>query len=530
VTPREAASTVVAAALALSVAYAGVRWGVLVAGGADSYGYVSQAELWRQRHLVVHQDIVRPTPWPRAAETWTPLGYRPSPHARDGYVPLYAPGLPLLMAAAQMIGGFCAAFIVVPLSGALTVWLTFVLGRRMFGSLPVAIGGAALVAASPVFLYQLLNAMSDVPVTACWTLALVLASGRRAFTSGIATAMAIAIRPNLAPLAFVVGAWILLCDGDPAQRRRALIAYAAGVTPALVGIASLNARLYESPFVSGYGTTGDLYAIAYAGRNVVNYARWIAEVETPIVALAVVYVAMPRLSPAPPLSGARVLVGGTIAVTLLSYLFYEPFDVWWYLRFLLPMWPVTMLATAAAIDAIVARRVSMPAPIFLAAIVAVLAWHHLQFARSHGIFELGRTERKYVDVARFVADHTEPEAVVLSHQHSGSLRLYAGRLTLRFDILDPGWLDRAVALLQSAGRHPYLVLDDEERGTFRERFASVSTTGALDWTPVATLNGIVDVYDLATRVNPGPPLAIASTRGSRGGLACEPPYSRPPVR
>src|SRR5262249_45959555 len=198
VTTRALAISALAGALALLIVYAGLRWGALVAGGADSYGYVSQAELWRRGALVVHQDVVRPTPWPFAAETWTPLGYRPSPHARDGYVPIYAPGLPLLMAAAQALAGFCAAFAVVPLCGGLTIWLTFSLGRRIFQEPAIALGGAVLVAASPVFLYQLMNAMSDVPVTAAWTLALVLAASRRPFGSGLAMAATIAIRPNLA--------------------------------------------------------------------------------------------------------------------------------------------------------------------------------------------------------------------------------------------------------------------------------------------------------------------------------------------
>ena len=46
------------------------------------------------------------------------------------------------------------------------------LGRRLFGAPGTALWGAALVASSPAFLYQLMNAMSDVPVMAAWTLAL----------------------------------------------------------------------------------------------------------------------------------------------------------------------------------------------------------------------------------------------------------------------------------------------------------------------------------------------------------------------
>ena len=124
-------------------------------------------------------------------------------------------------------------------------------------------------------------------------------------------------------------------------------------------------------------------------------------------------------------------------------------------------------------------------------------------------------------MARFVADHTESAAVILSRQHSGSLRLYTGRLTLRYDALDPAWLDRALALLQSIGRRPYVVLDGDEVEAFRRRFAGASRVAALDWPPIATLNGVVSVYDPLNRAATGSPLAIASTRGSRALLACE---------
>ena len=523
---RAFAAAASATALALAIAFAGLRWGVLVAGGADSYGYLSQAELWRQGTLVVRQDIVRPTPWPYAIDTWTPLGYRPSPHVRDGYVPLYAPGLPLLMAAAQAIAGFCAAFAIVPLCGALTVWLTFVLGRHLFGAPRVALGGAALVATSPVFVYQVMNAMSDVPTTAFWTLALVLAVVRRPLASGLAMTTAIAIRPNLAPLAVIIAAWIWIA-GDRPDRFRSLLQFGAGTAPAVIGIAWLNARLYESPFTSGYGTTSDLYSLRYVTTNAANYLSWLIDAETLIVAFAAVYIAVPALTPPPRLRGTRRLTGATIAALLLSYLFYRPFDVWWYLRFLLPMWPMTMLATAAGVDALVSRPAgsadqSRRAAIAMVAVVALVSAQHLRFLSARGVFDLGRTERKYIDVARFVADHTEPDAVILSHQHSGSLRLYGGRLTLRFDILDAGWLDRSLVWLESAGRHPYIVLDRREVEEFRQRFAA-SRAGALAWPPIAELNGVVFVYDALGRGPSSSPLAIAPTRGSRTVVACDPP-------
>jgi hypothetical protein len=524
VRPRAFAAGACAALIALAIAYMGLRWGVLVAGGSDSYGYISQAELWRRGTLTVQQPIVRPTPWPLAADTWTPLGYRPSPRARDAYVPMYAPGLPLLMAAAQAIAGFCAAFTIVPLCGALTVWLTYVLGRQLFDPPGIAVAGAVLVAASPVFLYQLMNAMSDVPATAFWTLALVLVVAGRPFASGLAMAVAIAVRPNLAPLAVVIAAWVWVSEAA-GERSRSLLRFAAGTAPAVIVIASLNAWLYESPFTSGYGTTVDLYSLQHFAANVRNYASWLAEVETPSVVLSVIYIAIPAIGRPPRRRGANLLAGGTMAATVLSYVFYQPFDVWWYLRFLLPMWPVMMLSTAAGIDG-VARRVrrsdERPAFAALAAIALLLAAHHLRLGAARGLFDLGRTERKYVDVGRWVADHTEPDAVILSHQHSGSLRLYAGRLTLRFDILEPEWLDRAVAWLQSTGHHPYVVLDGGEVERFRARFAN-SSAGALRSPPIGELNDVVFVWDALQAEPSRLPLAIASTRGSRSLFACDPP-------
>src|SRR5438874_2420247 len=160
------APRLVAAALAMATLYAGVHWGSTIAGGADSYGYVSEAGLWLRGRLTIEQDLARQSPWPLAIETWAPLGYRAAPGRSDAIVPLYAPGLPLLMAAFQLAGGFCAAFLVVPIAGALTVWLTYVLGCRVFGAPTVALGGALLLAASPIFLYQVMNPMSDVPAAA----------------------------------------------------------------------------------------------------------------------------------------------------------------------------------------------------------------------------------------------------------------------------------------------------------------------------------------------------------------------------
>jgi hypothetical protein len=527
---RTRTACTLAAVLAIATLCAGVQWGAMVAGGADSYGYVSQAGYWQRGSLVLQEDVIRSSPWPGAPLTWSPLGYRPSPKRPDAIVPLYAPGLPLLMALFQIVGGFCGAFLVVPLSGALTIWLTYRLGVRIFDAPGVALWSAALVAASPVFLYQLMNAMSDIPVTAAWMLALLLAVSHRPTAAGLATSAAIAIRPNLAPLGGVLLAWIAVTaphDDGAFVNVAAAARFAACAAIAAIGIAVFNATIYESAVTSGYGDGSDLFGIGFWSTNVRQFAAWTADVETPLVALAAVFFVAPGVLPSAKVPRARLLLGGFIAVVLLSYLFYRPFDVWWYLRFLLPMWPTMMLLTAAALDAIARRWLRPIYPAAIALLVALFAWHGISVAAARSTFDLARDERRYIDMARFVAAHTEPGAVILSVQHSGSLRLYADRLTLRYDALDPLWLDRTVAYLQSIGRHPYFVLDGNEVRAFRERFGGANRSGTLDWPPMATLAGTIALYDPIGRRADVAPLAIASSRGAHGW--CDVPQSWPPV-
>ena len=70
------------------------------------------------------------------------------------------------------------------------------------------------------------------------------------------------------------------------------------------------------------------------------------------------------------------------------------------------------------------------------------------------MFTRDEGERRYATIAELVAAQTEPSALILASIHAGSLRYYAGHATVRFDILDPDWLDRGAAWLNERGRHP----------------------------------------------------------------------------
>ena len=115
----------IAIALVILTVLVGLIAGSDVAGGADQYGYISQADLWLQGDPTIPQPYARSVPWPDAQWTLAPLGYRPSP---DGValVPTYAPGFPLLLALFKYAAGQCAIGWVVPFATGLLIASTFV--------------------------------------------------------------------------------------------------------------------------------------------------------------------------------------------------------------------------------------------------------------------------------------------------------------------------------------------------------------------------------------------------------------------
>ena len=73
-----------------------------------------------------------------------------------------------------------------------------------------------------------------------------------------------------------------------------------------------------------------------------------------------------------------------------------------------------------------------------------------------------------MSIGQLVGMLTEPNSVIFSMQHSGSLRYYAGRMSLRFDNLERAWLDRAVSWLEAHGVQSYLLVEEWEEPEFSE--------------------------------------------------------------
>jgi hypothetical protein len=492
----------------------GIWKGSFAVGASDAYGYVSEADLIAHGTLRVDQQFVRTLPWPFADWSFAPGGYRPA-LARGFIVPTYPAGAPLLMALFQRIAGRGAVFYLVPLLGGLCVWMTSALGSSTHGRL-TGVLAAVLVATSPSFVTELMVPASDVAAAAWWTTALVLTiqgGSLAALGAGVAVSLAVLTRPNLVPLAAVVGlfhVWRVVRGRKAAVMSLALFTGAA--VPGCLAVAAINHSLYGSPFRSGYELDA-LYAFTNAGPNLDRYPRWLMQTQTPFIALALAAPFFSRAGgrqmPARLQRDHVVLLLSFAAVVMLSYLFYKPYgrEEWEYLRFLLPAYPpLLVLAVAVTVETFhaVIPRVALRSSAALTACILLAAWQ-ARASVERGALAARLVDRRYVDVGRYVDVVLPSNSVVIASLHAGSIRYYSGRQTLNYDRLERRWLDEAVAELRRRGLHPFIALEEGEVPSFRERFEEMNMLGRLDWPPMAERSEPIRVriYDPADQERAG---------------------------
>jgi hypothetical protein len=496
--------------LACAVAGVGFHWNTRVGGGSDSYGYVSQAEMWRSGDLTIAQPWVASLPWPNANWAAAPLGWRPRivgegdqpATSMTTMVPKYPPGLPWLMALGKSVAGQAGMFAVGPLAGAIVIAAIFGIGRRL-GMPWAGVLAGWLVATSPVFLFMLVQPMSDVPVTAAWAVVfwcLLGATSASALFAGLAAAVAIVIRPNLVPIAGVIGIWLIARAaaerrGDWRQHAVRAALFAAGAAPGVIAIAALNWYWYASPLNSGYEPFDVLFRTEHFSGNVQRYFRWFIETQSPVAVFAFVALALPAVWRIGRPDGRWIvtLFAAVTATVWCIYFFYAQFDDWSFMRFVLPTWPLLMLALAAMIAQSPAARRPMVAAVLGVAVVA-LGLNGVRVARDRSAFELRAGEAKYVSIAKLVRQLTGRDAAVLSMQHSGTLRYYGGLLTFQWIQIPPHRLDSGVTWLNQHGVHPYALLEEWEVAEFRTRFSDQSALGKLAMAPIARFEGPTRIF------------------------------------
>jgi len=485
------------AAIAVAVLVVAARYGSFVAGGSDSYCYVYQSGRWAAvlRHPFTEplreiNPLALEAPWPNAAATFAPVGHGPSSTVRGAVVPICSAGLSIVMAPFRLVAGPSAVFAVVPLFGVVLVLATAAVGGR-YGA-RIGLAAALLVACSPAFLYQLVQPMSDVPAAALWMVAVACATGakpRHITLAGLASSGAILVRPNLLPLGFVIGAFVMFRpERSWRQRTRAALTYASWCIPGCVAVALIQWTFYGSPFSSGYGPNDVLFQAARVPTNFGRYAAWLWDMYTPLIALAAL---APLLLP----GGLTWLCVGLVAVNVALYLPYLVFDDWTYLRFLLPTIPLLVVLMVAVIDAGLRRSGVTRTNAILAVASIALAVVFVRHARDGSTFRLQQMEARFERAGRFVGDRLPANAIVLALWESGSVRYYGRRNTVVWDQLDPAWLDRALEYLRARGLRPYFLFEGPEEADFRARFTATSEVGAVDWPPMADVVSRVRIFD-----------------------------------
>lgn len=465
-----------ASLVATSIGY-WFRYLTTVAGGADSYGYISAARLLAAGRLIAPQPDAD---WlPIAA--LSPLGY--TPHA-DGasIVPIYPLGYPAFIALTSVIlPADVAPYLVAPALAILVLVLSHRIATAWTGDATTAWLATALVAWDPLVITYAKQPMSDIPATAL-VLAAVWCLTRPApapLLAGLATGAAFVIRPGgvgaIAALT-VLAAW----RGRPLLP--SLARFAAGVIPFVAVQAALHWILFGTPWQTGYGSLGDLYAGASVAGNAAIYLRALTTTHLVVwVPLVLAGLWVLRNS----ISWWIVLL---LVLSLTPYLLYFRFDHWETLRFVLPAVVLLNVAAAAGAAAVIGR--GLPSALAPVGVVALALWTFVNtgtFLRREGVPMLMEQERRYVATATFLADRTTPETLVFAGQHSGSIRHYAGRTTIRWDVIDPATLPAIVNEASRRGRPTVAALDRDEQPQFRERFAASLSANGSEFAQVALL-------------------------------------------
>ncbi|MES2692515.1 MAG: hypothetical protein V4773_03505 [Verrucomicrobiota bacterium] len=440
------------------------------AGGADSSGYLNSARLLAEGRLQTELRLPPEISQLAAGErnAFTPLGFQPA--FEPAFIsPTYPTGLPLHFAlASRLFGWGVAAPLVVVVCAVAAVWLCFLVGREAGISTALAAAGAVILGAFPVFLFSSIQALSDTPATA-WCLATLYFALRArrasgwAWACGLAFSVAVLVRPT--NLVFAPAPLILLGFNFPRLLRFAL----AGL-PAAAWLAFYNTHQYGGPFLSGYGDIASHFVASYGWPTLIHFAKWLAAL-LPSVVLVLPFFALVRSAPHRRAALALAMGFATLAGL---YLFYDiSHEVWWCLRFILPVVPALILCALLGVETLARgfgrRWPSAFRPAFACALGVWAVASSLAWTPSLGVFMIQRYEQAYEDAALAAKAALPPDALVACFAFSGSLYFYTPMSIVRSDIVEPHDFTRYSGTARAAGRAVCAVVFDFEEEELRRR-------------------------------------------------------------
>jgi membrane protein YfhO len=465
---------VVAVVGVLIYGYALVKSAVHAVGGSDTSGYLRLARSLLQGDIVQRVTELDLLGLPdEFIRNFIPLAYDPGPQSGT-MTPLYPVGMPLLMAAGALIGGWeHGPFLINPIAAALSLILIYLIGLELGLPRGFSIWAAIMLAASPTLIYLALQPMSDA-MAMFWGLVAILGALRSrkrdswALLAGAAFGMAFLIRPTnillLIPLLFSLR-----------LKPKTILYFLLGGMPTAAIFLAYNAVVFGHPLATGYGRIGLWRALGIGGfkERFDHYWYWIKVTMSPLPLLCWLAVTVDRKVE----WRNRLMLLSWFGAFFLFYCCYDDYNAWWYTRFLLPGYPALVLGVvliARDLPELLRTWVSESNRarlkwVMLIIMAAVPLSHERRYINKLDVFSIGVAEEANQTSCLWADQRLPSKSLIVSMQMSGALKFYTGRPIVRWDAIAPGQWPEVKKRAAERGYQWYALLQPFEVEDARKR-------------------------------------------------------------
>lgn len=445
-----------------------------VCGGADSYGYVTQAILLKNLHLSKDVPILKETGLEnKYIKCFIPLGYCPSANGTES-VPTYPQGTSLLMAFFMILFGMNGAFIASPIIAIVCLVVIFYLAREFGLSEGMSILASFLIAITPTYLFVSIQPFSDVIATMWICLAILFClkgENNKNFLSlsGLFLGFAILTRPNLVLL--IVPFLFFL-----KYNFKKYFLFFLGVFPGFFALLVFNYFLYGTPFSSGYEGLSLCFRLEYFTARVIHYIYYILGMYTPFIFIFWTMMFFHKDIT----KEKKIFLILCLPILLLFFSFYYCYKPWTYIRFLLPSLPVFVIGSLLGVQEFIRRtnfKKILPGLIFLP-IFFLIIYLNIGITAHRHIFRVKEIENWYPQISKYVKSEIDGKSVVFTRLYSGCLNYYDDIITARWDMVSPLEFDFLIDRLESKGYKCFLLLSDScqvdfWKGKFNIKLSSI---------------------------------------------------------
>lgn len=396
------------------------------AGGSDSSGYLNGAKLFLAGKLYAEQRSAVDIPSSEVSVfSYVPFGF--APISDEKMVPTYPFGLSIMIALFSiLVGSDLAPHIVMWLHTIGSIILIYHFALLLKLEKFWAVIAAFLLAINPLFLSYSTQLMSDMP-SLFWCSLTIFSSLRNtekkwAVISGISAGMAVIIRPTNI-LIFIP---LLIAFG---RNWRGLIQCGLAGLPFAFSLLLLNHQLYGSYITTGYGDMSQFFGSEFIPFTINAYSEYLILELTPFLVLAIgVFV--------PSIWQKTKKEEWVILVWILAFLsfyscYYFTHTTWWYMRFVLPIFPALILAMLMTLRMIYSSIGRMRRTLIIFFLSFTISW---QISVILNKYVLDNPEGlTYFEMTNWAKENLPKDAVIFAMQDSGALFYYTDFSIVRYD-------------------------------------------------------------------------------------------------